>query len=428
MTQALDKDDMGQRQTRLLTTLEGLLELPATEVKATLNQATSLIAEVLAAEKVDVLFHDWATETLVALGTSDTPMGRRQRAIGMDRLSLANGGRTVEVFLTGTPFLTGHADQDPEELVGVKIGLDVKSEIAAAFEVKTLRRGVLLAVSSAPEFFSEQDLHFLEAIAHWIGIVIHRAELVERLKQEAMEQGRRLASEELLTVMAQDLRNYLTPLRGRIELLEQRVHREGREQDIRDIHAVNRTLGQLERMSADLLDVARLHQGIFAINAQPMNLMELVQEVVSAFRTAERPIHVHSPVEVVFSADPDRLRQLLENVLANAVKYAPKQTPIVVEARIERRMDGLWMILTVSNAGPGLPVERLATFFQPFVAGSPSTSLGLGLYLANRIASAHGGTLTIDSPADQGVQVTLTLPVEEEELIMHDQEASDPLT
>src|ERR1700730_9122130 len=198
MTQAFDQDGTSQWQDRLLTTLEGLLELSTTEVKATLDQATSLIAEVLAADKVDLFFHDPASKTLVALGTSDTPMGRRQRAIGMDRLSLANGGRTVEVFLTGTPFLTGHADQDPEELVGVKIGLGVKSEIAAVFEVKALRRGVLIAVSSAPEFFSQQDLHFLEAIAHWIVIVIHRAELVERLKKEAMEQGRRLASEELL--------------------------------------------------------------------------------------------------------------------------------------------------------------------------------------------------------------------------------------
>jgi len=177
-------------------------------------------------------------------------------------------------------------------------------------------------------------------------------------------------------------------------------------------------LGLLERVIVDLLDVAHLNQGIFAINAQHMNLMDLVQEVVAAFRTAERPIHVHTPVEVVFTADPDRLRQLLENVLTNAVKHAPKQTPIVVEVHIKRRMDGPWMILTVSNQGPGLPPELLTTFFHPFVAGSQSTGSGLGLYLANRIAAAHGGTLTIDSPAGQGVQVTLTLPVEEEELIL----------
>src|SRR5438094_8500981 len=115
-----------------------------------------------------------------------------------------------------------------------------------------------------------------------------------------------------------------------------------------------------------------------------MNLMDLVQEVISGFRTAERPFHFHTPVEVVFTADPDRLRQLLENVLANAVKYAPKQTPIVVEVHIERRAAGLWMILTVSNQGPSLPPEKLATFFQPFVVGAQSTGFGLGLSPANR--------------------------------------------
>jgi two-component system, OmpR family, sensor kinase len=426
--QAFDSDNTLQRQDRLLAILEGLLDLPATDVKATLNQATSLVAEVLAADKVDVFFYDWASETLVALGTSDTPLGRKQRAIGMDRLPLANRGRTVEVFLTGTSYLTHHADQDPEEIMGVKVGLEVKSEIAAVFEAKTLRRGVLLAVSSAPEYFSEQDLHFLEAIARWMGMVIHRAELMERMKREAVEQGRNLATEEVLTVIAHDLGNYLTPLRGRIERLERRACREEREQDIHDVRAVNHTLGLLERVIADLLDVARLHQGIFAINAQHMKLMELVQEVVSAFRTAERPIHVHTSVEVVFSADPDRLRQLLENVLANAVKYAPKQTPISVEVHIERRKDEPWMILTVSNQGPGLPPERLATHFHPFVASSQSTGLGLGLYLANRIAAAHGGTLTIDSTAGQGMQVTLALPVEEEELLIREQEVSDPDT
>src|SRR5438270_9813059 len=125
-----NRGDATQRQDRLLTTLEGLLELPATEVTTTLNQVAQLVAEVLLAEKVDVFFYDQAKETLVALGTSDTAMGRKQRAIGMERLPLANGGCTVEVFLTGTSYLTGHADQDPHELVGIKVGLGVQSDMA----------------------------------------------------------------------------------------------------------------------------------------------------------------------------------------------------------------------------------------------------------------------------------------------------------
>src|ERR1700682_2050606 len=128
-----NKDAASQRQNRLLTTLERLLELPATEGNTTLNQAAQLVAEVLAADKVDVFFHESANETLVALGTSDTPLGRRQHAIGMDRLPLANGGCTVEVFLSGNSYLTGHADQDPNELVGIRVGLGVKSEIGTIF-------------------------------------------------------------------------------------------------------------------------------------------------------------------------------------------------------------------------------------------------------------------------------------------------------
>src|SRR5438045_8078909 len=147
MVSMQNKDAASQRQDRLLTTLERLLELPATEVNTTLNQAAQLVAEVLAADKVDVFFHESANETLVALGTSDTPLGRRQRAIGMDRLPLANGGCTVEVFLSGTSYLTGHADQDPDELVGIKVGLGVRSQIGAVFQVHTQHPGVRLAAS-----------------------------------------------------------------------------------------------------------------------------------------------------------------------------------------------------------------------------------------------------------------------------------------
>jgi two-component system, OmpR family, sensor kinase len=422
MNHMLTKEAIGQRQDRLLTTLERLLELPMTDVNSTLNQVAQVVAEVLAAEKVDAFLRDAATDTLVALGTSDMPMGRRQQAIDMDRLLLVNGERLVEVFLTGVPYHPGHADQDCEEWVEVKVGLEVKSEIATVFEVGTHHRGVLLASSSTPEFFSEQDVHFLHAVARWVGIVIHRAEVVERMRQEAVEQGRHtaaeerlMAAEERLTIMAHDLRNYLTPLKGRLELLERRTRREGREQDVQDVTAASNTVNLLGRVISDLLDVARLNQGIFTIHPQPINLVALVQEVVPAFSTPETPIHVHAPQEVVLSADPDRLRQVLENLLANAVKYAPKRTPITVQVDRERRTDGPWMCLTVSNTGPCISPELRAQLLRPFVAGRTSMGLGLGLYLANRIAAAHYGTLTVDSPRGQGVQVTLALPMEDED-------------
>lgn len=237
MDQALHREVVCQRQDRLLKTLERLLELPTTDVNSTLNQAAQLVAEVLAAEKVDAFLHNSVTDTLVAVGTNDTPMGKRQQAVGMDR-----------VFL--------------------------------------------------------------------------------------------------------------------------------------------------------------------------INMVDLVQEVVPAFSGPDTPIHVHAPQEMVLSADPNRLRQVLENLLTNAVEYAPKHIPIKVQLDKVRRIDGPWMLLTVSNAGPGLPPERCVQLLRPFVAGVTSTGLGLGLYLANRIAAAHYGTLTVDSPRGHGVQVTLALPMEDEDLFI----------
>jgi len=414
MEAAPDKDTASLRQDRLLSTLERLLELPATEVNATLNQAAQLVVEVLEADKVDIFFHEAADETLVALGTSDTPMGRREQAIGMNRLPLANAGSTVQVFLSGTSYLTGHADQDPEELVGIKVGLGVKSQIAAVFRVQSQHRGVLLATSATPEFFSEQDLRFLEAVARWIGIVIGRAELVERKRHEAVEQGRRLAAEELVTIMAHSLHNYLTPMRGRIELLEWRAKRQGREQDLHDILAANNTLHRLERVITDLLDVARLNQGTFSVTPQLMNLADLVQEVVLAFGSEDISIHTHVPAELLLSADRDRLRRALEHLLAIVIKYTPKQEQIRLEVHSEQRADGPWVILTVYNQESSIPPEVLEALSHPFGTYSPPTSLGL--YLANRMAEAHAGTLTVKSAAGQGVQITLSLPVEEEDL------------
>jgi transcriptional regulator with XRE-family HTH domain len=97
----------------LLYTLQRILAIQATSLKETLDQASDMLAEVMNADKIDALMYQPEKETLVALGTSNTPMGRHQHQIGMDSLPLANGGREVQVFETGKPYWSGHAKEDP---------------------------------------------------------------------------------------------------------------------------------------------------------------------------------------------------------------------------------------------------------------------------------------------------------------------------
>lgn len=182
---------------RLLETLQRLLAIQAPELRPALNQASDLVAQTLGAEKVDVLLYEATNESLVAMGTSNTPMGRRQRELGLDRLPLANGGPQVRVFLTGEPYRTGHADQDPEQPRGIVEGLGVHSEIDVPLVVDGARRGILSVMSAMPDRFSQHDLNFVTAVATWVGMLTHRAELVEQLAADSERRGGRRAAEEL---------------------------------------------------------------------------------------------------------------------------------------------------------------------------------------------------------------------------------------
>jgi DNA-binding CsgD family transcriptional regulator len=176
---------------RLLTTLEQLLAIDASTLEPALQCAADIVSEVLGADKVDVFLYDAATASLVARGTSDTPMGHKGREIGMDRLPLAGDGRSVSVFRSGQTHRSGRVDEDPDELVGITQGLGVLSQVIVPLDVGGEPRGVLAAVSAKPEFFSDADESFLQAVSRWTSLVMHRIELAEALMGQAEDRGRR---------------------------------------------------------------------------------------------------------------------------------------------------------------------------------------------------------------------------------------------
>lgn len=184
-----------------LATLERLLGIDATELKPALDEASDLLAETLDADKVDAFLYDVPCETLVAVGTSNTPMGRRQHLLGLNRLSIADGGQAANAFLSGESYLSRRADRDASARRDIVEGLGVRTEMTSPFDVAGERRGVLQAMSRRPEHFSEEDLAFFRAAAGWVGMMASRAELVERRRRDAVEQGDRLAMEDIAAVL-----------------------------------------------------------------------------------------------------------------------------------------------------------------------------------------------------------------------------------
>ncbi|WP_239469945.1 GAF domain-containing sensor histidine kinase [Archangium violaceum] len=410
MSSERPQSESGRREL-LLRALEKLLELQGAELRPTMDNAAQILVELLHADKVDIFFLEPETQTLVARGISDTPMSRKQKRLGLDRLQLANRGRIVEIFETGMPWHTGHQDEDPEELPGIKFGLGIKSAIGAVIEVGGERRGVLECSSDKAEFFSLDDLRFLEAVARWVGVVAHRIELSEQLTKAALEQGRRSAAEDLITIFAHDMGNHLFSLRARIELIHRRSVRQRSVDDIRDAEAALGSVKALSRLTSDLLDVGRLEQGLFSLHPQPLDVMRLVQEVAATSTLPSHEVQSRGPEELVLVADPERLRQALSNLVANALKHSPAGLPVVVEVETRTRTDGDHVVVSVVDQGPGVSPELLPRLFERFARGPKSSGLGLGLYLARRIALAHGGTLEVHSSPGKGARFELSLPV-----------------
>ena len=395
---------------RQVELLEALLRLPAGDLKATLDHISNLLAEATGADKIDAFLYDAARDSLVAVGTSTQPLSALQKQLGLDVLQVSNGGRSVAVFKTGENFVTGRLDEDPDELPGIKHGLGVKSELGVALDIGGRRRGLLMLASRKPDFFTPEDVRFAEAAAHWTGIVAHRAELAEHIGRNAAQQARRAAAEELVTVLAHDLRNFLGPLTLRLDILRMQRGPEA----AGDVDAARRIVKRLEALVGDLLDVARIDQGVFQFKPEMVDVRALVAEVVRVLDSAQHPIRlrVEDGEAILVPADPARLRQCLENLIANATQHSPAAVPVSIFMRRARGPSQEARVnVEVVDEGPGIAPDFLPHLFERFSTRERG-GLGLGLYIAKRIATAHGGDLSVESQPGKGARFILSLLAE----------------
>jgi len=410
-----NRTSLAQRQ---LDLLEALLSIPSGNLNSTMTHVGDLVAAATGADKVDAFLYDPARDSLVAVGSSIQPLSTLQRQLGLDVLQLSNGGRVVYVYKTGETFVSGQLDKDPEELKGIKEAMGIRSKLGVPLEIGGQRRGMLMMASLKPDFFTPEDVRFAESLRRWVGILAHRAELAEQIARNATEEGRRAGAEELVTVLAHDLRNYLQPLHMRLELLKIRAQREQREDDARDADAATRSVLRLGGLVSDILDVARIDQGVFQIQPEFFDLGALVRDIAGMLSSADHPVKVsvQDGEAIELLADPRRIRQCLENIIANAIQKSPAHAPVSVFVTLHKnRPDGPLAKVDVVDQGPGIPPDILPHVFDRFVTGSqPQGGLGLGLYLAKRVAGIHGGDLTADSTPGKGARFTLTLPLTRE--------------
>jgi signal transduction histidine kinase len=142
----------------------------------------------------------------------------------------------------------------------------------------------------------------------------------------------------------------------------------------------------------------------------PLDLVAAAREVAGSVAMPDREVVVRGAGQLLVSADPARIRQALENLLSNAVRYTPPggSVDVAIEAVGEDRA-----AVEVTDQGPGIASDVLPTLFARFARGRTSKGLGLGLFLAREIALAHGGDVTVRSEQGKGAAFRLVLPARE---------------
>jgi signal transduction histidine kinase len=303
------------------------------------------------------------------------------------------------------------ADPGPPFPPGTRFG-------AAAPVIAGETRGALL-LGARDGAFDADALLLLRAAADRAALVLER-ERLERVRADLADavrradedvERRRRAVDTILGIVGHDLRNPLGAVHMSAALLQKRGALEGWQ--ARTVERMRSSAGRMGRIIADLLSYTRTRLGSgIPIQPRQANLAELVGRIVDELRAAnpDRLIAVTAEGDLAGTWDPDRLEQVASNLVSNAVDHGDPGTPV----RVSLSGDRDEVVLSVLNAGPGMPPEVMAHLFEPFSKppderSRKASGLGLGLYIAREIVRGHGGEITALAGQDE-TTVTVRLP------------------
>lgn len=217
--------------------------------------------------------------------------------------------------------------------------------------------------------------------------------------------------------LSHDLRNPLTAVLGRAQLLHHTLVRKGLTQESQAADAVVKNAQRMAALLDDMMDLAHLEAGDFRLDVKPLDLVAFLREVkerlAGAFAAERITIQAAQAETLTVLADAARLERIVANLLSNASKYSTPGTPILVGVQ---RGEGE-AIVAVTDQGEGIAPEDLPLLFDRFYrARSPRLSkkpsgLGLGLFVVKRLVEAHGGKVWVESELGKGSTFAFSLPL-----------------
>ena len=247
----------------------------------------------------------------------------------------------------------------------------------------------------------------LEDVASAFNTMAHRLRESERQRQE------------LLAAVAHELRTPLSIIEGNLEAMLDGV-REPTPDLIATLHTQSALLSQLV---TDLRDLSLADARQLSLSRRPVDLVALCRESVDAMslwiEEHKVTVEVRGEGDTTADVDPDRLRQVVQNLLHNAVRFTPAGGQVRITVKEIARDRGRWVALEVEDEGPGIPPENLTRVFEPFYRADPSRSrasggTGMGLAVVRLLVQVHGGDVRAENRPGGGSRFVVQLPAEEE--------------
>jgi len=301
----------------------------------------------------------------------------------------------------------------PEEEDFVALGL--RCRLAAPLIVGPRSVGMISLVREQPSSFTPDEIEFVSLLGRFLGSTVQNIRAYEA-ERATVEELRRLSAmrADFVALVSHELRSPMAAVIGSAKTLQRRWRELTPEQRESFLALIDHETNRLAYLVADVLDTSRIESGQFSYTFSDVDVGELVLESAAAAESGQDEIKIRSNIQrplPLVRGDRDRLRQVLTNLLDNAVKYSPAGEAVDVEALAD---DGR-ITVEVRDSGPGISPKDHALIFEKFgrVSGDQAKpGTGLGLFIARSIAQAHGGTLEVRSRDGHGATFALELPVD----------------
>jgi signal transduction histidine kinase len=243
-----------------------------------------------------------------------------------------------------------------------------------------------------------------------VGIIV--VDMTDQKKTEVRLREDASLRERFIGILSHDIRNPIAAILMTASTLLEAAHLA--EDAVHGLRRIAASAERMDRMVRDLLDLTRSRHGTeIPMRRRPTDLGAVSREVIDeiAASAGSDRIRLETLSDCTGQWDPDRLAQVVGNLVSNALHYSPAGTPVLVKVNGTEAED---VQLSVNNQGAPIPEDARPLLFDPYRRGAertgPREGLGLGLFITAQIAHAHHGTIEVHSTLDDGTTFTVTLP------------------